>query len=283
MKVLRAGLIGDHISQTRLAAALEIMCVEYGIRLEFELIDTADRTDFDFVKTVDGLRAKGWNGVTVTHPYKTHSANYAGPAMPAELRKLGAANTLIFDAPFEMPMTAANTDYTGLLSAWKIHMGARSPGIVAMAGAGGVARAIGPALARLGASEIRIWDTSERRANDLIEQIGPPGKFVAFEQAHLAISGADGLVNATPLGMSHYPGTAFDGDLIGPQSWAFDAVYTPTDTDFLMACNRAGLTVLTGFELFRHMAMLSFQAYTGITANPDIILPKLAALRPGAG
>lgn len=279
MKLLRAGLIGDHISQTRLPAALDIMCAVYSITLEFELIDTADRTDFDFVKTVDGLRAKGWSGVTVTHPYKTHSANYAGSAMPAELRKLGAANTLIFDAP----MTAANTDYTGLLSAWKTHMGVRSPGIVAMAGAGGVARAIGPALAQLGASEIRIWDTSERRVNDLIEQIGLPAKFVAFEQANLAISGADGLVNATPLGMSHYPGTAFDGDLIGPQSWAFDAVYTPTDTEFLMACSRAGLTVLTGFELFRHMAMLSFQAYTGITANPDIILPKLAALRPGAG
>jgi quinate/shikimate dehydrogenase (NAD+) len=276
MKVLKAGLIGDHIGQTRLPAALDIMCDAYDITLEFVLIDTADQTDFDFVKTVDGLRAKGWSGVTVTHPYKTHSANYAGSAMAAELQNLGAANTLVF----KRPLTGDNTDYSGLLSAWKAHMGARSPGVVAMAGAGGVARAIGPALAKLGATEIWIWDKSEQRAKDLVDLIGAPAKFIATKHAHKAIAKADGLVNATPLGMSYHPGTAFPRDLIGPQSWAFDAVYTPTDTEFLMDCSRAGLTTLTGFELFRHMAMLSFQAYTGITVNPDIIMPKLAALRP---
>lgn len=276
MKVLKAGLIGDHIGQTRLPAALGIMCNAYDITLEFELIDTADQTDFDFPKTIDGLRAKGWCGVTVTHPYKTNAANYAGSAMPTELRDLGAANTLVFSRR----MKGANTDYSGFLSAWKMHMGARFPGVVAMAGAGGVARAIAPALAKLGATEIWIWDMSEQRAKDLVDLIGSPAKFIAAERAHLAIAKADGLVNATPLGMSYHPGTAFPRDLIGPQSWAFDAVYTPTDTEFLMDCARAGLTTLTGFELFRHMAMLSFQAYTGITADPEIIMPKLAALRP---
>ncbi len=279
MKVLRAGLIGDHISQTRLPAALGIMCKESGMTLEFDLIDTADQTDFDFVKTVDGLRAKGWSGVTVTHPFKTNAANYAGSAMPVELRNLGAANTLVF----ESPLKGANTDYSGFLSAWKTHMGTRAPGVVAMAGAGGVARAIGPALAKLGATEIRIWDMSEQSAKELVELIGPSAKIVSAEQAHIAIAGADGLVNATPLGMSYHPGTAFPRELIGSQSWAFDAVYTPTDTEFLMDCSQAGLTALTGFELFRHMAMLSFQAYTGITANPDTIMPKLATLRPVSG
>lgn len=276
MKVLRAGLIGDHISQTRLPAALEIMCQDSGITLEFELIDTADRADFDFVKTVDALRAKGWSGVTVTHPFKTHAAQYAGEAMPTELRKLGAANTLVF----ETALKGANTDYTGFLSAWHSHMNGRAPGIVAMAGAGGVARAIGPALAELGATEIRIWDMSEQRANDLADLIGAPAQVVAVSQSHIAIKAANGLVNATPMGMSYHPGTAFAAGLIGLQDWAFDAVYTPTDTEFLMDCRRAGLTILTGFDLFRHMAVRSFQAYIGITPNLENIMPKLAALRP---
>lgn len=279
MNVLKAGLIGDHISQTRLPAALNIMCQASGIALEFELIDTAGQPDFDFVKTVDGLRAKGFGGVSVTHPYKTHAANYAGSAMPAEQRLLGAANTMVFDRS----PNGVNTDYTGFLSAWKTNMGSRSPGVVAMAGAGGVARAIGPALARLGTAEIRIWDTSEKRAKDLVSLIGPPAKIIAADQAFSAIAGAEGLVNATPLGMSYHPGTAFPCELIGSQNWVFDAVYTPTDTEFLLDCQRAGLTVLTGFELFRHMAMLSFQAYTGITANTDTIMPKLATLRPLSG
>lgn len=280
MKVLRAGLIGDHISQTRLPAALEIMCQAAGITLEFELIDTADRTGFDFVRTVDELRAKGWSGVTVTHPFKTHAAQYAGDAMPAELRKLGAANTLVFERPIDTLLEGFNTDYTGFLSAWTTHMGGRSPGIVAMAGAGGVARAIGPALAELGATEIRIWDMSEQRASDLADLIGAPAQVVALDRAPIAIATANGLVNATPLGMSYHPGTAFAAGLIGAQDWAFDAVYTPTDTEFLTACSRAGLATLTGFDLFRHMAVRSFQAYAGITPDPEIIMPKLAALRP---
>ncbi|MFT4959340.1 MAG: shikimate dehydrogenase [Paracoccaceae bacterium] len=279
MRVLRAGLIGDHISQTRLPAALEIMCKASGMTLDFELIDTADHPDFDFANTVDALRPKGWSGVTVTHPFKTDAAGYAGSAMSAELRKLGASNTLIFDGEFK----AVNTDYTGFLSAWKTHMGDLSPGIVAMAGAGGVARAIGPALAELGASQIRIWDMSEPRAQDLADLIGAPAHVVAVDQAQTAIADADGLVNATPLGMTYHPGTAFSAKLIGPQNWAFDAVYTPTDTEFLMDCSRAGLATLTGFDLFRHMVIDSFQAYTGITVNRDIIMPKLAALRPPLG
>jgi len=54
--VLRSGLIGDHISQARFPAALELMCLAYGLTLEFELIDTQAKDDFDFSGCVDELR-----------------------------------------------------------------------------------------------------------------------------------------------------------------------------------------------------------------------------------
>ena len=68
MGVLKAGLIGEHISRTRLPAALDIMCQMHGLTLDFQLIDTADMVDFDFTAKVDALRDAGWTGVTVTHP-----------------------------------------------------------------------------------------------------------------------------------------------------------------------------------------------------------------------
>ena len=86
MGVLKAGLIGEHISRTRLPIALDIMCKLHGLTLEFELIDTAHLPDFEFVATVDRLHAKGWNGVTVTHPFKTDAAHYAGDGMLSELK-----------------------------------------------------------------------------------------------------------------------------------------------------------------------------------------------------
>ncbi len=276
MKTLRCGLIGDHISQTRFPAALELMCRDADIDLQFELIDTAELPEFDFVNFVDGLRAEGWHGVSVTHPYKQAAAEYAGGGMSSELHHLGASNILVFGDG----LTGFNTDYSGFLSAWKSHMEDTPVGVVALAGAGGVARAIAPALVELGASEIRIFDTSGDRAKDLTSRIGACATIVSPDQWPEAIRAADGLVNATPLGMGYNPGTAFAADLIGAQSWGFDAVYTPTDTQFLSDCSSAGLRILTGFDLFKHMAMRSFLAYTGVRPDPGVTLSNLTVLRP---
>ncbi|MEM1232807.1 MAG: hypothetical protein AAGH70_01645 [Pseudomonadota bacterium] len=58
MSTLRAGLIGAHISATRLPAALQMLCAEAGWSLEFQLIDTADR-DFDFNAEVSACHDAG--------------------------------------------------------------------------------------------------------------------------------------------------------------------------------------------------------------------------------
>ncbi len=278
MKKLTAGLIGSHIQSTRLPFTLKLMCEEAGIGFSFELIDTDGMTDFDFAATVDDLRARGWTGVTVTHPHKVTAAQYAGAGMRPEVAALGASNTLVF-AP---DLTGWNTDYTGFLGAWGACMGDAAPGRVAMAGAGGVARALGPALARLGAARIDIWDMDFERAAALADAIGTVAHALPIADAADAVRSADGLVNATALGMNSDARSAVAPALIGGQTWAFDAVYTPVDTVFLKAASAAGLTTISGFELFRHMAIRSFSAYTGLEVAAERYLPKLAALRPVA-
>ena len=279
MSVLQAGLIGDHISQSRLSAALDIMCRDHGMTLDFTMIDSAATPDFDFTATVEDCRARGWHGVTVTHPYKSAAAEFAGDDAPEDIRMLGASNTLTF----RPGLSAHNTDFSGFLTAWQAIFADRKPGRVAMAGAGGVARALGPALARLGATDIAIWDTDPARARALADRIGGVARAVGMDQAGAVMDAADGLVNATPLGMTYHPGSAFDPAHIGGQAWAFDAVYTPADTEFLQAAGAAGLALLGGFDLFRYMALKSFEAYTGLVPDPAQTLPKLDALRPTEG
>lgn len=274
MTTIRAGLIGAHIQATRLPAALQIMCDEAGLTLDFTLIDTANDPGFDFNACADKSRADGWTGVTVTHPWKSHAAAYAGDAMEADVAHLGACNTLIFGDHLK----GWNTDYTGFLAAWEAYGG--GPGVVAMAGAGGVARAIGPALAALKATEIRIWDVDAGKATALAAEIGPCACAVAMNAAEDAVRGADGLVNATALGMGGDGRSAFSTNWIGGQSWAFDAVYTPTDTPFMCAAGAAELTTISGFDLFRQMAIRSFAAYSGQSPDEGSILPLLAHLRP---
>nr|WP_239479614.1 shikimate dehydrogenase [Actibacterium sp. 188UL27-1] len=273
---MRAGLIGENISRTRLPAALQIMCNRAGLHLEFELIDTADRVEFDLAACVDDLRQRGWSGVTVTHPWKRAAAQYAGPGMAEDVAHLGAANLLVFGDT----VAGFNTDYSGFLSAWRAQLGQDVPGRVAMAGAGGVARALGPALQTLGALHVVCWDVSLARAQDLTARLSGPATALKHDEISQAVRTADGVVNATPIGMAEHPGSAFDSADLGGQSWAFDAVYTPVDTAFLQDANAAGLRILTGFDLFRHMALRSFQTYTGVDLHPDEIMPHLLRLQP---
>ncbi len=276
MSNLRAGLIGSHISRTRLPDALRMMSELDGRTLEFDLIDTAHLTNFDLAATVDGLRDEGWDGVTVTHPYKTQAAEYVFDGMEPDVAHLGACNTLVFGKDIK----GFNTDFTGFLSAWHAVMGNASPGRVVMAGAGGVARALGPALVELGATELVIWDKDMELAHKLAARIGGVAKAVPEDDAQDAICLATGLVNATPMGMKEYPGSAFQPDHLISQGWAFDAVYTPPETEFLIAARDKGITTMSGFELFRHMAVKSYEAYTGATVEAEPILEGLSKLRP---
>lgn len=274
---LTAGLIGEHISRTRLPAALEILCAEYGFELTFELIDSANRAPFDFRATVDELRSWGWTGVTVTHPFKISAASYAADSMATAVSHLGAANALIFSGD---DVHGHNTDYTGFVSAWRANMGDELPGRVAMAGAGGVAAALAPALLELGAEEIALWDIDPAKATALKTKLNNKVRVVSAGEAVRATHEADGLVNASALGMAEYPGMAFASNAIGKQKWAFDAVYTPPETLFLATARQAGVRPVSGFELFKHMALRTFAAYTGVMPDQQTMLPCLDSLRP---
>lgn len=276
MPTLKAGLIGTHLSRSRLAGALDVMCLNAGIDLDFRVIDVAGEKQFDFDAAIQGLRADGWDGISVTHPFKTNAARLAAKLGKGVAGGLGASNLLKFDDP----VAAYNTDQSGFRGAWKAAMGDAGPGRVAMAGAGGVARAIAAALVDLGAREISVWDCDHACALALSAEFGQMVNCVPIARAADVVRGADGLINATPLGMAQNPGSAFDAEWIGGQNWAFDAVYTPTNTAFLTMCGQAGLSCLTGFDLFRHMAVDTFEIYTGVALDRAQAVAQLEQFRP---
>ncbi len=271
--VLRAGLVGRHIGPSRFPAALGLLARSAGIGLDFALIDTAADPSQDFETALARARAEGWRGLSVTHPYKMRAAAEASGDGPAA--RIGAANLLLLGDV----VMAANTDYDGFLGAWGERMGAARPGRVAMAGAGGVAHSLGVALADLGASDIAIWDAEPDRAAALARRIGAPARAIGRAEAPAVVAGADGLVNATPLGTAAHPGSAFAEMDVRPR-WAFDAVYTPVETAFLRGVAATGARIVTGFDLFRHMAVASFEAYTGLTLDRPAALGRLATLCP---
>jgi shikimate dehydrogenase len=275
MPALRLGLIGDNIALSespRLHRLAGRMC---GLEISYERLIPA-ALKLDFAATFESCRGT-FRGLNITYPYTEQVLPRLTSVDPV-VASIGACNTVIFDGD---AARGDNTDYSGFIAAFRQTFGSSAPGVVAMAGTGGVGRAIGFALAELGATTLRLFDVERAKAESLAQAIASASKTTPVTIAgsiEEAIAGADGLVNATPLGMAGKPGTPFNKALLGRQRWAFDAVYTPRDTQFLLDARAAGLAVMSGYELFLYQGIDAFRIFTD--HEVDAVALRAAMLKP---
>jgi len=262
---IKLGLIGVGIGKSRAPELHRLAGSLCGIAVTYDLIEPAAGVPYAFDEALQTCRGQGYRAVNVTYPFKEQAAA-AVQAASEQVRRLGAVNTVRFDDPRPRGF---NTDYTGFRRAFSSRFPGRSPASVAIVGAGGVGRAIAFALLDLHATEIRLFDQDAHKsiavATVLREQTST--RVVVCRGLEEATRGAEGLVNATPLGMHQHPGTPIPSGLIDAQAWAFDAIYTPTDTRFLLDCRAAGIEILYGYELFFYQGVDAFEIFTGLSVD----------------
>ena len=263
---IQLGLLGNGLERSRARDLHEMIGELLGLPVAYRPMDLAGRARVSIADELGRCAAEGFTGVNVTHPYKpaAHAAVGYAPGLPSGLTSI---NTVLFRRE---RMVGANTDCSGFRRAFRARFGAAAaPGRVLMLGAGGVGRAIAFALAELGASGLVVYDLLPGAAARLIDEMRATGLDLREAQTDLEAetAAADGLVNATPLGMFQYPGCAFPVAALGGQRWAFDAVYTPENTGFLAACRRRGIDTLSGFGLFLYQGLDAFELFTGV--EPD--------------
>lgn len=278
--VIRLGLIGDNISRSqspRLHVLAGRLC---GVDVTYERLIPADRGE-DFDTVFARCLAEGFRGINITYPYKERVVPLLMVHDPA-IAAVGACNTAVFDAT---PPSGYNTDYTGFMSAFRETLAGAAPGKVAMAGAGGVGKAVAFGLAGLGCEGLLVFDRDRAKAEALLSSLTAAGLDMPVEIApsiEEAAAEADGLVNCTPLGMTGYSGSAIPKALIGRQHWAFDAVYTPVETEFLGDARAAGLSIISGYELFFHQGIDAFRIFTGAAIDAAALRGLLAENEPEA-
>jgi len=272
---IRLGLIGDNIGRSQSPLLHRLAGRLAGLDVSYERLIPADMV-LDFDAVFDQCRDGGFRGINITYPYKERVIGRLEIG-EAGVRALGACNTVVFGTG---KPAGHNTDYSGFRSAYLETFGDGSPGVVAMAGAGGVGKAIGFALAELKATELRLFDRDLARAEALRSSLLDAGLDINVRIAGSigeAAEGADGLVNCTPLGMAGHPGTAIPRGAMGRQGWAFDSVYTPVDTEFLRDASRAGLKTMSGYELFFHQGVDAFRIFTGQDVDQATLRAALLA------
>ena len=262
MTRVKLGLIGDNIARSksprlhRTAGTLTGLDVTYDRLIPKDMGKTFDEVFAE-------ARTGGYRGINVTYPYKelvTAKVIVDDPLV----RAIGAVNTVVFDA--EGPK-GFNTDYTGFMRAYREVRGDAAPGTVCLIGTGGVGKAVAFGLIALKARGIRCVDLDPAKAEALAAALrgaGSQTEITTFTDAKEAAKGADGLINCTPLGMVGIGGTPLPAEAMQGATWAFDAVYTPVETEFLQAAVAAGLTVISGYELFFGQGIDAWDIFTGV-------------------
>jgi shikimate dehydrogenase len=274
---IRLGLIGDNIKRSKSPLLHTLAGQLCGLDVRYDTLIPADLgKTFDAV--FERCQSDGYRGINITYPYKETLVSRLRIDDP-RTAAIGACNTVVFDQ--DEGTRGFNTDGSGFAAAFRAAFPGTPPGIVAMAGAGGVGKAIAFALADLGASALRLFDQDRKKAEALATALAHaiPEMVVSIAGTiEDAVIGADGLVNCTPLGMIGHPGTAIPKSLIGSQRWAFDAVYTPIDTEFLTDARAFGLATISGYELFFHQGVDAFRIFTGRSVDLAELRKKLIEL-----
>ena len=262
---IRLGLIGDNIAASQMPRLQELAGRHLGRAVTYERLVPRER-GLDFDDLFDSCREEGFRGVNVTYPYKERAARRVA-IDDHSVRALGAVNTVLFDAAGPR---GHNTDHSGFITAYRAARPEAAPGAICMIGTGGVGRAVAFALISLGAGELRLVDRDFAKAEALATELrAAGGRATAVSDPAGAAEGAAGLVNCTPVGMVGYEGTPLPADAMRGASWAFDAVYTPVETQFLRDAAAANLAVISGWELFFWQGVHAAQLYHGATFDTD--------------
>ncbi len=141
---------------------------------------------------------------------------------------------------------------------------------VLLLGAGGAGGAVANALLDEGVGRLMIADVDRGVAAELrtrlAERAGPDQVELA-EDVAAAMEAVDGIVNATPVGMAHMPGSPVPLDLLTSGLWVADIVYFPIETELLRAARERGCRVLPGAGMAVFQAVRAFELFTGL--KPD--------------
>jgi len=210
---------------------------------------------------------EGFAGLNVTHPFKMEVTQLLHELSP-EAQILGAVNTVVFRNGRRF---GHNTDYSGFQTAFQSEMADATKAHVLLLGAGGAGSAVALALIDSGVDTLSVFDKSRDHAVALVGRLSParPGtKFrVLNEISDLGPGAIDGVVNATPMGMDKYPGTAIKAEDLSVNTWVADIVYFPLETELLRRAKQHGCRVMLGSGMAIYQAVDSFRLLTGL--EPD--------------
>ncbi len=262
------GLLGAGIGGSLTPAMQEREGRESGLDLVYRLLD-AEQRGFDaddLPEVLAWAQRLGFDGLNITHPYKQRVIPLLDE-LSDDADDLGAVNTVVFR---DGRMLGRNTDWSGWGRAFRRQLPGDVTDRAVLVGAGGAGAAVGYALLDQGAAHVSIVDVDREKALDCATRLAKrygDDRVTATPDLAGALAEAQGLVNATPTGMTGHGGLPVPAELVREDLWVSDVVYFPLETELVTLARSRGCRVVTGGGMAVFQAVGAFEYFTGL--RPD--------------
>lgn len=212
----------------------------------------------DCARALDGVRAFGFAGLSVTTPHKDDVARLVDERSD-DAAALGAVNCVVPAA--DGRLRGENTDGAGFVAALR-EQGIEPAGLrCCVLGAGGAARSVVLALARAGAADVAVINRTPAKGAVAAGLAGAVGR---VGDARTDLAAADLVVNGTSVGMGGDGGLPLDPGLLRPAQVVAELVVHPVRTPLLEAAEAVGCAAVDGVGMLVHQAAIAFEAWSGM-------------------
>ncbi len=261
------GLIGRGILKSRTPAMHMREGRRLGVPYIYKFLDTDLLEHADLGSIVDHAQFFGFAGLNITFPYKQEILSHLDEVSP-DARRIGSVNTVVFK---DGKRIGYNTDFSGFAKNVEMGLGDISGNTVLLIGAGGAGLAVAEALAQCKVKKLLIHDSDAQKSESLVSRFASQ---VALEiadasQLEAAAKEADGIVNATPVGMAKLPGMPISEDYMEKRHFIADIIYFPLETELLRTARKIGCRTLTGEGMAVFQAVKAFELFSGQIPDPD--------------
>jgi len=252
--MLNLGLVGKHIQKSQAPNLLTKLSKEFNFPIRYELFDLQNIEEVNFELFINELKEKKIKGINVTFPFKEIAAKISHKkAEEVEITK--SSNLLLLDEK----IISRNTDYLGFEKLLNFHFKEKFENVLVLGG-GGIGRSVCFALAKFGLNKLFLLEKDIKKSTQLIDElkkIGVDAVAISLEELDQELI-FDGVLNCTEVGHEHSPGNILKNKDLKKIKWIFDAVYIPSETEFIKQAKQAGLKIISGIDLFIFQGMEGF-------------------------
>ncbi len=252
--MLNLGLVGKYIQKSQAPNLLTKLSKEFNFPISYELFDLQNIEEVNFELFINELKEKKIRGINVTFPFKEIAAKISHKkAEEVEITK--SSNLLLLDEK----IISRNTDYLGFEKLLNYHFKEKFENVLVLGG-GGIGRSVCFALAKFGLNKLFLLEKDIKKSTQLIDElkkIGVDAVAISLEELDQELI-FDGVLNCTEVGHEHSPGNILKNKDLKKIKWIFDAVYIPSETEFIKQAKQAGLKIISGIDLFIFQGMEGF-------------------------